>query len=571
MSFQKDVDFFPRGVYWPWGTRTEANAKSVNLDIWSYTEQLMKVLKQYEVNLIWVIHMPLDELSGFCKLASSVGIKVIASCDISEMLPDCKPETLNNAALKITNYWKNLDALIGYVGLDEPKCWDMQSMNKLARQMQLLDPSRFFTVVVRPHEMAQAIDALETDIITVDPYCFFFDDVPWYEDLGQKASQARYINRIMTAGRLAAKHGKICWSMPHCFGEINGAFHLDQSSGKLIVQPGSMMNFRMTSDQEISWQIWTAIIHNIKGIIPFVLLPPELPRKETQTMEGSVAKEEWWQRFANVSEPTAIDATLALIYEGLTPAGQFNTIRTVFKKLKKHEQMIMKGTPSYPLIYGSKNISSATFVSPDNEVFAVIVNNDLQQDVDEKLSLASCIIEVYDDCDNKLEMKSDYLFNKIKIKLAAGAGMILRLKTHPFSHSLINLFNFSTEFAEDLPSGKLINSHIESYPESKNINALIIDENSSSGFIEFDFSAPEASRYSPSKYPESLYLWLEGKGDLQIEYILNDKKTIQTKWNNLPELIPFETTKMKVLLTGGVKLYSCSLIYMETIKNIKDN
>ncbi len=561
MPLNDDAGFFPCGVYWPWGKRTEANAKSVNLDIWSYTEQLMKILKQYEVNLIWVIHMPLDTLPGFCKLASSVGIKVIASCDISEMLPDSKPDTLNSIAMKITSQWKDLDSLIGYVGLDEPQCWDMLIMNKLARQMKRLDPSRFFSIVVRPHEMSQAINSLEMDTITVDPYCFFFDNIPWYEDIGQAASQERYINRIMTAGRLAARHNKKCWSMPHCFGEINGTFYLDQASGKVIVQPGSMLNFRMTSDQEISWQIWTAIIHNIKGIIPFVLLPPELPR-EAAKVAGPVSKEEWWTRFVNVSEPTAIDPTLALIDEGLTPSKQFKTVRAIFKELKQHEKMIMQGTPSYPLLYGSENITAATFITPDDEIFAVVVNNNLEQDVCENLSLSSCIAEIDDSYGNNLQITRNCPFNQIQLKLAAGSGMILRLKADPLTHGLINSFDFAAEYAEDMPPGKLVNSHIKSYPESKNINAVVVNKGSTTGVIEFDFSVPQAGRYSPSKYSDSLYLWLEGKGDVEIEHIASDKETIQAKWNRLPELIPDKTMKMKIHLTENTELYSISLIYM---------
>lgn len=376
-----------------------------------------------------------ENLQRFCLLAQKYSLKVVMSADIYRNIKNFSPKEMDSWAKKITSAAGNLDALIGYVGHDEPKGREMQLMNTLQDSFYQYDKKRFFTLVVRPHEVPLAMRHLNAKIIATDPYCFFYPGVPWYKDTSQQGSMKRYVRRISTAGRLAKKYGHICWSMPQAFAQIwPGAVYFDKKTKQFVIMPKSVLSFRMTTPEELSWQVWTALAHGIKGIIPFVLLDSGVFDKATFDKKNIKVTKHNNPR--GLKEKMCSPQGFALIERGLQTTPQFKRLAECYRKLTPLLDILKNNYLSTQLILCMNgNMSAGTFKnSISGKKYAIIVNNKLDGTATEKIATFGCVKKIKDLLANKdisLEasperkrLKTILYFSAARRRYSFGAGCL---------------------------------------------------------------------------------------------------------------------------------------------------
>ncbi len=560
---------FPLGVYWPWEERrTGENAEIAGIDRWTYTEKVMQLLKKNHCNFIWVIHMKLDNLQRFCQLAQKYSLKVVMSADVYRNTKIFSAKEMDMWAKKVTRAAMNLDALIGYVGHDEPKGREMQVMNTLQDCLYKYDKKRFFTLVVRPHEVPLAMRHLNAKIITTDPYCFFYPGVPWYKDTSQQGSMKRYVRRISTAGRLAGKYGHICWSMPQAFAQIwPGAEYFDEKTKQFVIMPKSVLSFRMTTPEELSWQVWTALAHGIKGIIPFALLDCGVFDKKTFDKKNIKVTEHNNPR--GLKEKMYSPQGFALIERGLQTTPQFKRLTECYRQLTPLLDILKNNYLSTQLILCTNgNMSAGTFKNSINgKLYAIIVNNNLNSIATERIATFNCIKKVKDLITNKnISLETSPKRKDLKqfsLSLPPGGGTVLELDVPETDYTLLDHIDFTASESKDNHLGKQSGLQVVSVNESERRNHLAV-AGGSSGYVEYALNGDWIiKRFNPEKYGNgNIYVAVDAVGEVDIVFADAKGTEYRHPWQGLPMKVPVKASKFKILLNStSSKLYSIELIY----------
>lgn len=544
--------FVPLGVYWPWGRRTEANAELAGLDVWEYTDQLMAVLKNHHVNLLWVIHIPVDDLPTFCELASKHRLQVIASSnDIYSIGKHAGKnfhyDYIDSVVESIVNAWKDLDSLIGYVGFDEPFGQEMQLMNILKERFAAHDPSRPFIVVVRPHEFSFGMRVLENDLVAIDSYDFFRDPSPWLKPTTVENCQRRYANRLEVASYLTRTYDKTLWALPQAFSEPSrgGGFYYDPETGKFVVMAGNFVNWRMPTTAEIEWQGWTALSKGIKGIVYFVLLPgAPLEKDEFFATKGKDFQPSHPR--ANVDEPFTMEAT-ALVKRGLEMSPQFVAMGDLYERLTPHLELLANSKPACPVAYTQSPVSAVTFSKPGGgaeKYFVIVHNNDVGKPAKEDILLLPSVASATDVVAGKeMELHDRDGMRSFEISLAPGQGTIIQLRlSDTFACYNFQVYDFTGQLP-NTPRSTLANLILSKVVEGTNLTGGILEHHSRLVKDDTDQAAHLAwgFSYPPNLIePARLYMYLQGSGSFTVAFADEDGKEISAiQWANKPVLIPY--------------------------------
>ncbi|MBN1865568.1 MAG: hypothetical protein JW808_11785, partial [Victivallales bacterium] len=501
-TITRTPDFFPRGVYWPFDKeRHDGNAAQIGMDRWTYAERLMDIAKARNVNLLWVIHMPVDDLPRFCELASERDLMVTASADLKDYFPSYAPRDIDIGVAELTARWKDCDALIGYVGFDEPKRREMMTCEMIRRAFRRHDPQRFFCVVARPHETPLALRQLEADAFVIDPYHFYFIPGPWYSEWDKDVTRSRYTRDIECGCSLAHSLDKRLWAMPQAFVEIDRADGMKQppcffdvNCGEFVVVPGARANWRMPTDAELKWQCWTALRLCSRGLVPFVLLPPVVDEKNKYVQAGNDVSGQKIDR-SNVDRPREFGPGMALIQRGLKPTPQFDAMGELFGELARHDQLLKNLKPTYPLGWTNHPFKASTVTADcfDDERYFIVVNDDFERAHTGKATFLTCVKNVtVVTPSNGQVMRCGDDDNAWSVTLPPGEGVILRLETAPFSHELIDVHDFV--WKGELPPGKNVENLIwrpfREYPYAS--SALVVDDTSHHGWIRLELPCKKA-------------------------------------------------------------------------------
>lgn len=461
------VDFFPLGAYWPWGgERMVENAKAANLDYWSYVENLMSLLRDWHFNMVWVHNMRQRDIDRFCILAQKYDLKFVASSDILRRLSDFSPKHVDKEIKELVNQWKNCGSLIGYIGLDEPKGTEMQFTNELEKAFHKYDPQRLFTVVVRPHEIPLAMHHLTTPLIATDPYSFFYPDVPWRKNGSHLDSKESYILRINIATRLAQEEKKIVWTMPQFFQELWGdKVYYDKQNEQLVALPGTFANFRMPTEAEVRWQIWTALRFGVRGFIPFVLIGKISPEKESYYEDYNFTDKEP-HKWVNIKKPTMVGGSTAIMARGLRPSRQLNALIDVYQKLSVSVNILNNVIRTYSLAWANEPLSVGTLANEiTNQRYLIVVNNLLDKNTKNKIYLLPCVnnVSVLGNKGSVIKLTKNKVYNYFSIELEPGGGAIIKIETPQLSHNLLYQVDYIARQARDNPLQKAINIRETSY------------------------------------------------------------------------------------------------------------
>ncbi|MBN1865563.1 MAG: hypothetical protein JW808_11760 [Victivallales bacterium] len=514
--------------------------------------------------------MPVDELPRFCQIAAGYRIKVVASTDIEKMLADYSPGTIDRVVGELVAKWRNLDALIGYVGFDEPLGMDLQVVNSMQDAFHRHDPARFFTVVSRPHEAPLAMHHLNADQICIDPYPFFHEKAPWNDDNSQIASKERHLTRLENVAYLRDKYRKSCWFMPQGFAEFAGKGYFDRERDQIAVLPGSFINWRMPTIEEYAWLIWSALVRGYNGIITFVLLPGGIPEKEDFLNEYGqnhiVQSTEWWGEKANVEKLTYIDKETALITRGLTPSPQMKKMSEIFAALSPLADKLTTARPLYPLVFSEKPYCTRTFTADDNGIIAVIVNDDLGGKRRGKLFLLPAVTRVTDLLTGKdVVIREDQGFGTIETELAPGEGTIIEIETGELTHSLLASFDFSAVEAQDQPLWERINCKLVNSVEGSGVPGLMPDDARHPAFLVKDFRDRFSRKFCPDRFKGQFFLYLEGTGCLNVACLdEHDAQLVAQVWKGIPFRLPVETKSIRIELADCNSVINrISIVYCE--------
>jgi hypothetical protein len=565
---------FPLGVYWPWeDKRTLGNAEIAKMDRWEYTEKVMSLLRQHSVNIVWVVHMRVEELSKFCAIASKNNIKVIASTDIEEILDDLSPISIDKTVKKLVSRWKDIDALIGYVGLDEPKGMEMGISNLMMEAFRRHDTSRFFTVVCRHHEIALGMRNLEAEQLCVDPYPFFHEEAPWYEDNSQEAAAIRHVNRLETAAYLKNKFKKRCWFMPQAFAEYSGDFHYDEVNDVIIVEPGGFVNWRMPTETETAWLIWSAIARGFNGLFQFVLLPATIPTtKEFTDSHGEnhvTTQTEWLRQMSNVSKPRLVERETALIWRALEPSKQMLKMGEIYAKLAPFAQELASMREIHPLAFVEKPFHARTFTNDAGIFFTIIVNENLANELETTPRLLNCVRKVEEmttgSALNFAQSTEHPDLNEIdKISIPPGEGIVLRLEADEFSHACFFENSFDTVESSDQPLGEKTNLKATCPLDGSEVPALTLMDDTKRGLLSIDFTTTFA-KLAPKNHIGNIYLQLEADGEVEVLISTDslNNEIVLSENANLPVRLPDEIEKATISLSSpNSRLKTVRLIHV---------
>jgi len=385
---------FPLGVYWPWeDIRTKANADVAGLSKWDYTARVMDILAEQHVNFIWVIHMVPGELPRFCQLAGARGMRVAASTYLMSDLQNLSGAQLRERVAALVETWRTTEALVAYVGIDEPHAPDLHTTNRMRAVFEALDPGRLFTAVVRPHEIPLAMRCLDQRVIGTDPYCFFHPGVPWYPVADLEAMTRRYCERIGLAARLAREHGKILWSFPQAFeGAWPGDYYMDDETGRLVLAPGSIPNFRMCTPAELTWQVWAALAAGVRGFIPFLLLDKPKPLKSRFEAEhGAGYKVDCGGNPRGLQQPMTLDSNYALLVQGLGVTPQLQALGRCYAALAPALDRLALAERRPSVVHAAPPFTASSFQTPDGRWLAVAVNNNLDGAAEAELTVLPAV------------------------------------------------------------------------------------------------------------------------------------------------------------------------------------
>ncbi|MCF7855151.1 MAG: alpha amylase C-terminal domain-containing protein [Candidatus Pacebacteria bacterium] len=444
-----ELSFFPRGVYWPWEeSRTGRQAEYAGLDRWAYTEQLMQKLHEQNYNLVWVIHMPPGELKKFCELAEQNQLKVVASSKHTASRlkwgGNHSPGQMNAAVKTLTNSWKDVDNLLAYVGIDEPRTEEMMLMNRLKDYFNYYDPARQFWLVIRPHNIPYAMRYLDRDILlTTDPYDFFYPD-GWMKDATTEKCQRRRNTQINMTRRLAETYGRPFLLMPQVFDwSRRGGRYYDPETKQIVILPGSFYTWRQTTPAETTWQIWNGIGKGARGMVIFALIHGnEIEKKDFVEKHGAevaagrkILAED---PESNITE-TVYSSGNGLVLHGLEMTPQFYALGELFGKLEPVSDLLLKGTSTMPLCFVDNGNDVFSFEYggevPRKKYYAVVVNNDTDNAVRQTVKILPAVERVNDLLTGKV-YEADGIsraggYAAVTVDLEPGYGTVLDLEFPP--------------------------------------------------------------------------------------------------------------------------------------------
>ena len=573
----KHKSFFPLGVYWPW-ERTIRNAKINKMDTWEYTDKLMGMLrKDYNCNLIWVIHLPGKENKKFCDLARKHDLKVIMNTPMQSLsfwgFPNTK--ALKDKAEKTIKLADSLPAYHAYNLKDEPKRTEVKQLNEYYKALSSLDKKRFTTAVFEIRHIEAYFRQSEMNILCCDPYGFGGKKSPYIPNT-PLAAQDYFRDSAIALKKLSRETGKEFWMMPQAFAEIWGRFYTNKA-GDMILSPGAYVHWRMPTDAEIIWQAWESLRNGSRGIIYFVLLPPALawkPNNGTKPNSYILLKEKQnkKQKLPVITSDTNTKTAGALLRENLKPTSQFTELAKLYAKLKSVEQDIANGTPlAFPLAFSEEPFACGSFTT-GRKYYSIIVNNNLKSKVSHKIYFTRNINKVYNPISKEdiplHSVSSNNSFLKyIDLELNAGDGAILEMTLNNLKGVCLFLEDFSVRpfgvkfdkvDAKYYSKGWGIPSFWTAYPKSVpatiKINNLLITK---PGKVTATAGFP--------KKGEDVYLKINGKlNGITINILDKSGKVIKSKKDKfyLPLLLPSKSYEIIIQINSENTLIENIKIWM---------
>ncbi len=437
---------FPTGVFWPW-ERTQPNADFAGMELWDFVDYTMKSLKEHHCDTLWFVNIvPGDTARQVLQLAEKHGLKVMLNTHLLSYFYHGF-NTFGEAeqlARRSVNEVGDSPALLGYVLKDEPLLYSLAQCSYFYRLMKKMDPKRDSAAIVMNRQSESFLMESDLPVICTDIYYFGHDKSTNIPN-PPKNSQREFTRAIGGLNKVAARHGKNSWLMPQMFGDVWGRHYL--KDGKMVVEPGSYLHWRMPTDAETRWQIWEGVRLGSTGMLFYVLYPPiplqdspdkikpDTPEaKRLASMDKNAAAAAKWKHQELTKEQQEIDPGEGVMQPGGKPTPQMLVMGECFKTLRQNaDWLAVRKRAPFPVIFaGDDTTGVATFELPGDYAKrrGVIVNHDLKETRNLKVLAApnvSKIINLNTGKELPLEQIIDG-FKSFQIELAAGDGALLDLE-----------------------------------------------------------------------------------------------------------------------------------------------
>jgi hypothetical protein len=423
--------FVPLGVYLSW-ERIGANAQAAGIEPWVDAAKRLDALQANHVNLLWVTNLGAADLPRLLEECGKRQIKLLPSMDSIEAKVDWRwaaGSTYYDTAIpQVITAAGGSQALVGWVLSDEPLLEHIPRLNTLQARFRALDPERFCTAVTMWPQTPTVARQTKLPLICVDLYPFFGPNDP--NGPHTDAASQSFFRRNAAAMIEAVGAGPaVGWVMGMCFSDIWGPRRYDER-GHLVGLPGSYLHWRAPTLAEMRWQVWETFRSGAKGFVSYTLAP-EAPDAKTATLPA--ADVEWKSVLAKEATdlgPNALTnpdgsvtpqlAELGRLYARLAPQAE------LFRRWQRLREPLLEAM-------GSGQVQA--FVDPvAGALYAVVVNDDLQQEQTVSVRLGEAVTAVRDLlADQPLERTDDFAggSSTVRLRLAAGDGALLAIARAP--------------------------------------------------------------------------------------------------------------------------------------------
>ncbi len=432
---------FPTGVFWPW-ERTAPCAAYAKMDLWAFVEQEMKLLADNGYDTIWFVNIGTADMQRVLALAPKYGLHALMNTWLLHAVYGGagSVETLERLARETYTSIGGSEALLAYVGKDEPLLCDVENMETFGRLMKEVDPSRDTIVCTMNRQTLTYARDTTLPVICADLYYFGAEKTTQLPP--PKASQQELTAALEDFCLAAHLYHKHFWFLGQMFGDTWGRHW--RRGDRLVVEPGAYLHWKMPTDGEARWQIWEALRLGAKGMLFYVLFPPiqlEVPPsqakepwqlKRVKAMDAFAAMAAGWKNQPLVEKETELDAGEGLVDMDGSPRSQMLATAPAMKLIRAHERLLLDRTYSpVPIFFpGDETTDTMTFEA-QGRLIGVVVNRDLRHPRRAKVLLPCNVTEVRDLAIGKplaLTAVSD-IFQETALALPPGGGALLEART----------------------------------------------------------------------------------------------------------------------------------------------
>ena len=423
--------FVPLGVYLSW-ERIGANAQVAGVAPWVDAVKRLDALQANHVNLLWVTNMAEAELPRLLDECGKRQIRVLPTLDSIEAKVDWRWSAgstyYDKLVPQVVATAGAAPALVGWVLSDEPLLEHIPRLNSLQARFRDADPARFCTAVTMWPQTPTVARETKLPLICVDLYPFFGPNDPNgpHTDAASRSFFRRNAAAMIEA---IGERRAVGWVMGMCFSDIWGPRRYDER-GHLVGLPGSYLHWRAPTLAEMRWQVWETLRSGAKGFVSYTLAP-EAPDATTATLPAAAV--EWKSVLAK--EATDLGPNALTNPDGsATP--QLEELGRVYARLAPQLELLRQWQRlREPLVEASAGGQVQAFCEPvSGGLYAVVVNDDLQQEQPVALRFGETVTDVRDVLAGQpLALTQDFAggSSTLSLRLAAGDGAILAIRRAP--------------------------------------------------------------------------------------------------------------------------------------------
>ena len=434
-------EVFPTGVFWPW-ERTAPCAEYAKMELWDFVEKEMRLLADNGYDTVWFVNISTANMQKVLSLAPKHGLRALMNTGLLDAVYSGagSMESLERRAWETYKSIGSSDALLAYVGKDEPLLCDVENMETFGRLMKEVDPLRDSIVCTMNRQTLTYARDTTLPVICADLY--YFGSEKSTQLPHSKDSQPDLTAAIKTYCLAAHIYKKHFWFMGQMFGDVWGR-HWRRGS-RLVVEPGSYLHWKMPTDAEARWQIWESLRLGAKGILFYVLFPPiqlEVPPSQAKEqwqlrrikgMDSLAAMAASWKNQPLVENELELDAGEGMVDMDGSPRPQMLATRPAMELIRANEKLLLDRTfCPVPIFFpGDQDTDTMTFES-QGRLIGVIVNRDLRNSRRAKVVLPYNVTELRDLATGEL-LALDALSDEFKettLPLLPGGGALLEART----------------------------------------------------------------------------------------------------------------------------------------------
>lgn len=346
-----------------------------------------RLAHEHHLNLLWVVNADTDQIRSTCGIAARYGLGVVATLPGVNALRARRPVSaaeIDAVAGQAAEAFRGVDALRGWALIDEPRAEEAPGVEAMRRALARHDPDHPALAVSTKGAAPAIAEGTHLDFLVTDAYEFGSPrDVYAPRTPGASRSSFRSASEHLT--QIARSWDRIPWIMPQAFSEVWGRWWEDEN-GDVVVEPGSYWHWRTPTPAESTWQAWQALIAGHRGVVFFVLLPPQNAWTPGQPVEAAGMLFRRGERLIedglsveDVRRPTGQPAALLRSDGRSTPA--LKALGVVFETTRRLWTEHGPWLPSeVPLAFFDPPVHGATFRldrSPERRL-VLLVNDDTE-------------------------------------------------------------------------------------------------------------------------------------------------------------------------------------------------